>query len=35
MSIHIQTAIGLIEVSGDITQEKIISALGYTPVSPG
>lgn len=34
MSIHIQTALGLIEVSGSITQEKIISALGYVPVNP-
>lgn len=34
MSIHVQTALGLIEVSGSITQEKIISALGYIPVNP-
>lgn len=34
MSIHVQTALGLIEVSGSITQEKIIDALGYIPVNP-
>ena len=35
MSIHIQTALGLIEIGGEVTKDKILSALGYTPVSPG
>ena len=31
MSLSIQTANGLLEISGKVTEEKVISALGYEP----
>lgn len=31
MSLNIQTANGLLEIGGNVTEEKIISALGYEP----
>ena len=31
MSLNIQTATGLLEIGGSVTEEKIISALGYEP----
>ena len=31
MSINIKTATGLLEIGGNITKEKIVSALGYSP----
>lgn len=31
MSLHIQTATGLLEIGGSVTKEKIIEALGYVP----
>lgn len=34
MSLNIQTATGLVEIGGKVTQEKIESALGYLPVKP-
>lgn len=31
MSLHLKTAAGLVEISGSVTKEKIIQALGYVP----
>ena len=31
MSLNIQTADGLLEIGGNVTKEKVISALGYSP----
>ena len=31
MSLNIQTATGLLEIGGNVTKEKVISALGYEP----
>lgn len=31
MSLHLKTAAGLLEISGSVTKEKIIQALGYVP----
>ena len=33
MSLNIQTANGLLEIGGNVTKEKVISALGYEPAN--
>lgn len=33
MSLNIQTATGLLEIGGNVTKEKVISALGYEPAN--
>ena len=33
MSLNIKTATGLLEIGGNVTKEKVISALGYSPAN--